>query len=75
VFAWGNGPTRKALLRTLIAEIKVEDRTTIRPFFYVPALTSTNKPQAGVRAPGRQELMTTQHANRQLQVQGPTITL
>ncbi len=33
VFTRGDGPTRKALLRTLIAEIKVEDRSTIRPFF------------------------------------------
>lgn len=53
VFTRGDGPTRKALLKTLIAEIKVEDRGHIRPFFYVPTLTS-NKPQVGVRDLGPQ---------------------
>ncbi len=33
-------PARKALLRTLVAEIRVEDRNTIRPFFWVPTNTS-----------------------------------
>jgi len=54
IFARGNGPTRKALLKTLIAEIKVDNRHTIRPFFYVPTLTSNNKPQVAVRDPGPQ---------------------
>jgi len=54
VFTRGDGPTRKALLKTLIAEIKVEDRGHIRPFFYVPTLTSNNKPQVDVRDLGPQ---------------------
>jgi hypothetical protein len=41
-------------LKTLIAEIKVEDRGHIRPFFYVPTLTSNNKPQVDVRDLGPQ---------------------
>ena len=36
----GNAQARKALLRTLVAEIVVESRNTIRPFFKVPTLTS-----------------------------------
>jgi site-specific DNA recombinase len=37
----GQPAARKALLRTLVAEIVVESRNTIRPFFKVPTLTST----------------------------------
>jgi len=41
---------RKGLLRTLVAEIVVEGRDTIRPFFYVPALTSGVGFERAVRA-------------------------
>jgi hypothetical protein len=44
VFTRGDGPTRKALLKTLIAEIKVEHHATVRPSFYVPAVASNNEP-------------------------------
>ena len=54
VFTRGDGPTRKALLKTLIAEIRVDDRSHIRPFFYVPTLASNNKPQVAVRDLGPQ---------------------
>jgi len=40
-----------------------------------PALTSNNKPQATVRDLGSRVDMTSQHANRPLHVQGPTIGL
>lgn len=45
----GNAEARKALLRTLVAEIVVESRNTIRPFFKVPALTSAVSFQRAVR--------------------------
>jgi hypothetical protein len=45
----GNTEARKALLRTLVAEIVVESRNTIRPFFKVPTLTSAVGFQRAVR--------------------------
>jgi hypothetical protein len=45
----GNPQARKALLRTLVAEIVVESRNTIRPFFKVPTLTSAVGFQRAVR--------------------------
>jgi hypothetical protein len=45
----GNAQARKALLRTLVAEIVVESRNTIRPFFKVPTLTSPVGFQGAVR--------------------------
>ncbi len=45
----GNAQARKALLRTLVAEIVVESRNTIRPFFKVPTLTSAVGFQRAVR--------------------------
>ncbi len=45
----GNAEARKALLRTLVAEIVVESRNTIRPFFKVPTLTSGVGFQRAVR--------------------------
>jgi hypothetical protein len=45
----GNAQARKALLRTLVAEIVVESRNTIRPFFKVPTLTSAVGFQSAVR--------------------------
>jgi site-specific DNA recombinase len=45
----GNPEARKGLLRTLVAEIVVESRNTIRPFFKVPALTSAVSFQRAVR--------------------------
>jgi hypothetical protein len=45
----GNPDARKALLRTLVAEIVVESRNTIRPFFKVPTLTSAVGFQRAVR--------------------------
>jgi len=45
----GNPQARKALLRTLVAEIVVESRNTIRPFFKVPTLTSAVSFQRAVR--------------------------
>ncbi len=56
----GNPEARKGLLRTLVAEIVVESRNTIRPYFTVPALTSA---------------VGFQRANRTLTTQGPTIQL
>jgi hypothetical protein len=35
----GGMAAQKALLRTLVAEVRVEDRYTIRPFFWVPTRT------------------------------------
>ena len=45
----GNPDARKALLRTLVAEIVVESRNTIRPFFKVPTLTSPVGFESAVR--------------------------
>jgi site-specific DNA recombinase len=49
----GTASTRKALLRELVAEIRVEDRHTIRPWFWVPDGTRTTNrqvaPQNAVR--------------------------
>jgi hypothetical protein len=36
----GNAQARKELLRLLVAEIVVEGRNTIRPYFKIPTLTS-----------------------------------
>jgi hypothetical protein len=36
VMTSGTASTRKALLRELVAEIRVEDRHTIRPWFSLP---------------------------------------
>ena len=60
-----NAQARKALLRMLVAEIVVESRNTIRPFFKVPTLTS---------AVGFQR--TFHNANHQpALVEGPTVHL
>jgi hypothetical protein len=45
----GDAKARKALLRALVAEIVVESRNTIRPFFKVPTLTSAVGFQRAVR--------------------------
>jgi len=66
---------RKALLRTLVAEIVVESRNTIRPFFKVPTLTSAVGFQRAVREVDGVVDPAYQHANRPLTTQGPTIRL
>jgi class 3 adenylate cyclase len=71
----GNTEARKALLRTLVAEIVVESRNTIRPFFKVPTLTSAVGFQRAVREVDGVVDPAYQHANRPLTTQGPTIRL
>ena len=71
----GSAEARKALLRTLVAEIVVESRNTIRPFFKVPTLTSGVSFQRAVREVEGFVDPTSQHANRLLVVEGPTLRL
>lgn len=71
----GNAQARKALLRLLVAEIVVESRNTIRPFFKVPTLTSAVGFQGAVREMEGVVAPTSQHANRLLVMEGPTVRL
>jgi hypothetical protein len=61
-----NAPTRKALLRTLVAKIVVRDRNTVRPFFRIPVLTSTVGPNASVREVATQVDLMRHLSNRQV---------
>ncbi len=53
VMTTGTAATRKALLRELVAEIRVEDRHTIRPWFWVPDGTLTANRQVTPESPVR----------------------
>ena len=44
VMTSGTAATRKALLRELVAEVRVQDRHTIRPWFRVPHGTNGKSP-------------------------------
>jgi len=79
VMTSGTASTRKALLKELVAEIRVEDRHTIRPWFWVPDGTRTTNrqvaPQNAVRNLPDQVDPAFQHANRPFTAQGPTTRL
>jgi hypothetical protein len=75
----GTAATRKALLSDLVAEIRVENRHTIRPWFRVPDGTLIANRQVTPESPVRNLAdrvdPTIQHANRLLAVEGPTLRL
>ena len=79
VMTTGTSATRKALLKELVAEIRVENRHTIRPWFWVPDGTLIANRQVTPESPVRKladpVAPTYQHANRTLTDQGPTIRL
>ena len=54
----GNPQARKASLRTLVAEIVVDSRNKIRPFFKVPTLTSGVSKRCCATCPWRDRIPT-----------------
>jgi hypothetical protein len=79
VMTTGTAATRKALLKELVTEIRVENRHTIRPWFWVPDGTLTANRQVTPENPVRNladpVAPTFHNANRPLLVEGPKIRL